>query len=236
MATAQMTAQNRNILARGLLLVAAYVTLYGVILFLSAGTFYWTEAWIFMALFIIYFAVWLSWGLKNNPDLLIERAQSMSGKGKPWDTILVRVNLLVSVVVYITAGLDAVRYGWSQVNFLLQVIGFLMLAIGYILPLYALMNNPFASGTVRIQKDRGHRVSTGGPYQFVRHPMYLGAITADFGIPFFLGSYWALIPGTVMAILFIYRTAREDQTLQEELPGYKEYTKQVRYRLLPGIW
>lgn len=66
--------------------------------------------------------------------------------------------------------------------------------------------------------------------------MYLGAIAADFGVPIFLGSYWALIPGTLMAILFIYRTAREDQTLQEELPGYKDYAKKVRYRLLPGVW
>ncbi|MEX1247892.1 MAG: isoprenylcysteine carboxylmethyltransferase family protein [Anaerolineales bacterium] len=88
----------------------------------------------------------------------------------------------------------------------------------------------------RIQTERGHRVSTGGPYQFVRHPMYVGSILADIGVPLFLGSYWALIPSALMAALFIYRTAREGITLQEELPGYKEYAQKVRYRLLSGAW
>jgi protein-S-isoprenylcysteine O-methyltransferase Ste14 len=66
--------------------------------------------------------------------------------------------------------------------------------------------------------------------------MYLGSLFADLGTPLFFGSYWALILGAVMAALFIYRTAREDQTLQEELPGYKDYAQKVRYRLVPGVW
>lgn len=238
MATTQIVDEKRrDILIRGLILVAVYVAAYCLVLFLSAGTLAWPEAWTFIALFAAYFVIWLSWGLKNNPDLLIERAQSMSGKGKPWDTVLVRVNLLVSVVTYTVAGLDAVRFGWSEVNPVLKAIGLILLIVGgYILPFLALSNNPFASGTVRIQTERGHRVASGGPYQFVRHPMYVGAIIADFAIPLFLGSYWALIPGAVMAAIFIYRTAREDETLKEELPGYREYAKKVRYRLVPGVW
>jgi protein-S-isoprenylcysteine O-methyltransferase Ste14 len=148
---------------------------------------------------------------------------------------LVKVNLLVSFTVYIVAGLDT-RFQWSSMGIGLQWIGFVLLILGYVLPQLALTNNPFASGVVRIQKDRGHTVSSGGPYKFVRHPMYLGSLLADFGIPLFFGSYWALIPGAIMAALFIYRTEREDQTLQEELPGYKEYSQKVRYRLVPGVW
>lgn len=234
---AELTQEKRRaILARGFLLVAIYIAGYCAVLFGSAGSFDWPEAWIFIALFVIYFTIWVTWGLRHDPDLLIERSQSLSGKAKPWDMKLVRINLLVSIVAYIVAGLDAVRFGWSSVNTSLKIVGFILFIFGYILPFYALSNNPFASGTVRIQTERGHRVASGGPYRFVRHPMYVGAIVAAFGVPLFLGSYWALIPGAVMALIFIYRTAREDQTLQDELKGYKEYAQKVRFRLLPGIW
>jgi len=89
---------------------------------------------------------------------------------------------------------------------------------------------------VRIQDERGQVVVTTGPYNYVRHPMYVGTITAIFCIPLVLGSYWALIPAVLIDILFVMRSAMEDRTLMEELPGYKEYASRVRYRLFPGIW
>lgn len=239
MATVKQTpsVQRRAIIIKGLRTVLLVTASMSAILFLSVGTLNWPKAWVFIGLFVIYFIVWVSWGLRNDPDLLMERAQAMEkeNKGKAWDKTLVKVNLLVSFTVYIVAGLDT-RFQWSSMSISLQWIGFALLILGYVLPQLALTNNPFASGVVRIQKDRGHKVSTGGPYKFVRHPMYLGSLFADFGTPLFFGSYWALIPGAIMAALFIYRTAREDQTLQEELPGYKDYAQKVRYRLVPGVW
>jgi protein-S-isoprenylcysteine O-methyltransferase Ste14 len=231
------TVQRNAIITKGLKTVFLVTASMAATLFLSAGTFFWFRAWVFIAFFVIYFIIWVSWGLRNDPDLLMERAQAMDkdNKGKSWDKTIVKANLLASFAVYIVAGLD-VRFHWSSMNTDLQWVGVALLLLGYVLPQLALSNNPFASGVVRIQKDRGHKVSTGGPYKFIRHPMYLGSLLADFGTPLFFGSYWALIPGTVMALLFLYRTAREDQTLQDELPGYKEYAQKVRYRLLPGIW
>jgi protein-S-isoprenylcysteine O-methyltransferase Ste14 len=90
--------------------------------------------------------------------------------------------------------------------------------------------------TVRIQKERGHAVATGGPYRFVRHPSYVGGILFELAAPILLGSWWALIPGMLNAILFVVRTALEDKTLQAELDGYQDYAARVRYRLLPGVW
>jgi protein-S-isoprenylcysteine O-methyltransferase Ste14 len=92
------------------------------------------------------------------------------------------------------------------------------------------------STMVRIQDDRGQQVVTNGPYRYVRHPMYVGTVLFAPGIPLLLGSWWALIPAGMIIVIFIIRTAMEDKTLMEELPGYAEYTKQVRYRLIPGIW
>jgi protein-S-isoprenylcysteine O-methyltransferase Ste14 len=229
--------QRKTIIAKGLRTVVLVTVLMSSTLFLSAGTFNWSKAWIFIGMFVLYFVTWVSWGLRNEPDLIMERAQAMEkeNQGKSWDKIIVRLNLLASFFVYIIAGLDY-RFHWSSVNNVLQWLGFVLLVLGYVLPQLALTNNRFASGIVRIQTDRGHTVSTGGPYKFIRHPMYLGSLFADFGTPLFFGSYWALIPGALMAALFIYRTWREDRTLQEELPGYKQYAQKVRFRLVPGIW
>ena len=96
--------------------------------------------------------------------------------------------------------------------------------------------NRFFSGTVRIQTERGHRVVTGGPYRFVRHPGYLGGVISYLAMPLILGSAWAYIPAAVGMAVTAIRAALEDRTLKKELPGYLEYTQATRYRLIPGIW
>ena len=89
---------------------------------------------------------------------------------------------------------------------------------------------------VRIQKERGHHVVTGGPYRFVRHPGYVGTILFEVSVSIMLGSFWALAIGGLNALLFIIRTALEDRTLHTELDGYPDYAQQVSHRLLPGVW
>jgi protein-S-isoprenylcysteine O-methyltransferase Ste14 len=97
-------------------------------------------------------------------------------------------------------------------------------------------SNAFFSQVVRIQSERGHAVATGGPYHYVRHPAYIGAILYELAVPVLLASWWALIPSALGAILLILRTALEDRTLQAELTGYVDYARQVRHRLVSGIW
>jgi len=101
---------------------------------------------------------------------------------------------------------------------------------------WAMGANAFFSPLVRIQTERGHKVADTGPYKFIRHPGYIGAMIFSLGIPLMLGSWWAVIPGLVSMILYFIRTALEDKTLQDELPGYLDYTQCVKYRLIPGVW
>jgi protein-S-isoprenylcysteine O-methyltransferase Ste14 len=108
--------------------------------------------------------------------------------------------------------------------------------LGYALFLWAMACNAFFAEGVRIQTERGHAVVTNGPYGFVRHPGYVGAILSQVSTPFLLGSPWALIPSIASGVLYVVRTCLEDQTLRQELPGYAEYTQHTRYRLLPGVW
>jgi protein-S-isoprenylcysteine O-methyltransferase Ste14 len=112
----------------------------------------------------------------------------------------------------------------------------LIFAFGYGFAFWAVLSNPFFATFVRIQDDRDHSVVSSGAYALVRHPGYAGVILAHLALPFALGSIWALVPAVVGTILFIVRTAREDQTLRDHLVGYREYQTRVRWRLLPGVW
>jgi protein-S-isoprenylcysteine O-methyltransferase Ste14 len=134
------------------------------------------------------------------------------------------------------AGLDAVRYHWSSMPFEFVYVGIILFALAMVLIASVLVVNPYAESSVRIQTDRGHTVITSGPYRLVRHPMYVGSFLMNLGMPLILGSVWALVLTGVITLLFVWRTAHEDQTLRRELPGYEEYAARTRYRLLPGLW
>ena len=134
------------------------------------------------------------------------------------------------------AGLD-VRFGWTrELSVAWHSAGAVVLAVGLGLSAWAMIANAYFSTAVRIQSDRGHTVCRTGPYRFVRHPGYVGFILQSLGTPFLLGSLWTLVPGITATVLMIIRTSLEDRTLQAELPGYRDFVQEVRYRLVPGIW
>ena len=163
----------------------------------------------------------------------MEKVQS----AKAWDKVLAPLMALsVSFPMVIVAGLDH-RFGWSPgFPLWLVVLGFLLIVLGYAFASWALIENRFFSSVVRIQVDRGHVVCDSGPYRFVRHPGYAGNMLALPGVMLALGSMWTLIPAVVALIIAVIRTVLEDQTLDEELPGYRDYARRVRYRLIPGIY
>ena len=111
-----------------------------------------------------------------------------------------------------------------------------MIALGYAFAAWAFLEDRFFSSMMRSQTDRGHAVCGSGPYRMVRHPGYAGNLLALPGIVLALDSAWTLIPVGVALIVAVVRTALEDRTLQAELPGYQEYTRRVRYRLVPGVY
>jgi protein-S-isoprenylcysteine O-methyltransferase Ste14 len=206
------------------------------VLFTSAGRLDWVMGWVYLGVFLAFDVATALVLLPKSPELLAERARIQEGT-KGWDQVLVRLAALyLPMAAWIVSGLDD-RFGWSpQMPAALQIAALAVVVSGYGLVVWAMAANPFFSGTVRIQKDRGHTVATGGPYCHVRHPGYLGAILFTLLMPILLGSLWALIPAGLALPAYVVRTALEDRTLHAELEGYAEYAEGVRYRLLPGVW
>ncbi len=204
---------------------------------LISGAWDWWEAWVYGVIGILGFVVSRALAAKRHPDILAERARSMEMKdAKPWDKFLAPVMALGSVIILIVAGLDKL-FGWtSPFSLPVKLAALILILFGFVLGSWALMENRFFSGVVRIQTDRGHYVVTTGPYRFVRHPGYVGALWSYLAIPIFLNSLWAFIPTGLLVIVIFLRTYMEDKTLQTELPGYKEFSQKTKYRLLPGIW
>ena len=205
------------------------------IFFIPAGSLRWPQAWIFIALYLSAVAGFYLSTKKRDPGLLKER-MSPQKNVKAWDRRIVRIYSLLLAAMTVLVGLDAVRFRWSHLAPGWNVLGFGGLALAMLLAFWATRENTFASQVVRIQDDRGHRVCSTGPYAHVRHPMYDGVILSIISFPLALGSLFALIPAGFVVGLFILRTSLEDKTLQEELPGYKEYGQKVRFRLIPGVW
>jgi len=207
----------------------------GVALFWSAGQIDWWSAWAAIVVWLAWFTAMDIFVLRFNPDLMVERLAPPKG-AKTWDKALLSILRLTELVRYILAGLDQ-RYGWTGGFPLAAQIGALMVcALSIAVFIWAIASNTFFSQVVRIQTDRGHKVATGGPYRYVRHPGYLGMILFELAISTLLASWWALIAGGLCALLLVLRTALEDRTLQAELTGYSDYARQVRYRLMPGVW
>ena len=212
----------------GLIMLAA-------LLFISAGRWNWGMGWALVALT----AAWIggtAWVvIPHHPELLAERIGPKQGS-KSWDTVILGFTGMNMLAKCIVAGLD-MRYGWSTgISLALQVAALLVAAAGYALVVWATGANAYFSQYVRIQTERGHTAVTGGPYQWVRHPAYVGIILFELASPILLGSAWALIPGVLSAMLYVARTALEDKTLQAELPGYPAYAARTPYRLMPGVW
>jgi protein-S-isoprenylcysteine O-methyltransferase Ste14 len=205
------------------------------ILFIPAGTLRWPQAWIFLLLYFSAVAWFYLYTKKKDPGLLKER-MSPPKNVKAWDRRIVRIYSLLLALMTVLAGLDAVRFRWSRLSLGWNILGFGGLGLAMQLAFWATRENTFASQVVRIQDDRGHRVCSTGPYAHVRHPMYVGVILSIISFPLALGSLFAFIPAGLIVGLFVLRTSLEDKTLQEQLPGYKEYAQKVRSRLIPGVW
>jgi len=217
-----------------LLLVLVVIPLLPILI---SGRWNWWEAWVMLAVFVLSFILSRALAVRKSPDILKERANyNQHENTQPWDKWLSPLVAFGSVFILLVAGLDAL-YHWSAgFPLAVEIAGLVLIAGGYILGSYAFIENAYFSGTVRIQDERGHRVVSSGPYGWMRHPGYLGSLVASLGMPLLLDSIWAFIPVVIFGAFFIIRTRLEDNFLQENLPGYREYAQKVRYRLLPGIW
>jgi protein-S-isoprenylcysteine O-methyltransferase Ste14 len=211
------------------------IVMLAVMLFLAAGTIDWIAGWAMVIVTAGWVAATAIVVMPRYPALLAERVGPKKG-AKTWDTALLGLYGVAMMIMWIVAGLDF-RNSWSSgIGPAAQIGAMLIVIAGYALVVWATGTNAFFSQVVRIQTERGHTVVSSGPYRVVRHPAYIGMILVVLGAPIMLGSWWALIPGVISALLVIVRTKLEDQTLQAELPGYADYAQHTRYRLIPGIW
>jgi protein-S-isoprenylcysteine O-methyltransferase Ste14 len=225
-------ALNRGRIVRFLLAVPVYFALF---MFLPVGTLAWARGWLFIVVFLVTLAVTGAYLWRVNPEVIVARAGLHEGT-KPWDIILLWILLPAVYAIIPVAALDDGRFHWLPVPWWVCAAGYVLFFLGWTLVARAEAVNKFFEVTVRLQTDRGQTVVDTGPYAVVRHPGYVAAVLALVGTALALGSVWALVPAGVGSAALVLRTAWEDQTLQAELPGYKEYTQRVRYRLIPGLW
>jgi len=215
--------------------VVFLVLLQAVILFASVWKWNWWNAWAYLGLYLAFLAFNAFVLLGKHKELVEERSQIGEG-AKGWDKIIGGISAFGGLLILILAGLDE-RFGWpGTIRLAVQISAFVLMGLTYPLFTWAMVSNKYFSTIVRIQKERGHTVQTGGPYRFVRHPGYASLLCSYITIPIALGSLWACIPMVLLVVNLFVRTELEDRTLQAELDGYKEYAARVRYRLIPGVW
>lgn len=226
---------DKKLLARYLLRESMGLLVMAAALFLSAGQLDWLQAWAVLAIMLAWIVATLLVLLRIHPDLMVERLGPRKG-AKPWDVAIMSAVGLLQLARYVLAGLDR-RYGWSGESAdILQLAAFFFCAAGYALVTWATASNAFFSQIVRLQPERSQAVVTNGPYRWVRHPAYTGAILFELAVPLLLGSRPAFYVSLTTSFLLVLRTYLEDHALQSELAGYADYVGRVRYRLLPGVW
>lgn len=209
--------------------------LFFTIIFISAGRINYWQGLVYVAIGLI-MSILSYTVFRIDPELLIERSKPGEGT-KKWDKAILGLSLLLTISMYITAGLDSGRFHCSPgFHWSLYLTGIILTVSGQLLFLVAQKQNKFFSSTVRIQTDRQHTVCETGLYKVVRHPAYLGSVIQALGFPLLFGSLWSIIPISLLIILFITRTNMEDKTLKNELNGYPEYAGKTRYRLIPNVW
>ncbi len=232
-----MSAPGRTVTPRVIVQLLVFVVLAPFLPLLISRRWDWWEAWVYAAIGILGFAASRALAARRHPDLLAERARGLRhDDAAPWDKRLAPLVGLGGALIPLVAGVEASIDSSPSFSPAVKLVALAALAAGYALASYALIENRFFSGMVRIQAERGHHVVSGGPYRWIRHPGYMGALVAYWATPFFLDSAWALVPALLLTIVLVIRTNLEDRTLQGQLAGYREYAERVHHRLIPLIW
>ena len=227
-----MDAEELRILRKKIMLLVPVVFLgLGLIFFVPAGTLDYWEAWVYCAVLLVPFLFVLTYLLRNDPELLVRRMRLNERESA--QKRIIRVSSLIFFTGFLIPGLDH-RYGWSDIPVEAVLAADILVMVGYALVFLVFRENPFASRVVEV--EQGQSVISTGPYALVRHPMYLGTSIMWLATPIALGSFWALPIFLILPVVLVYRIMNEEEVLLRELPGYREYTRKVKYRLIPGIW
>jgi protein-S-isoprenylcysteine O-methyltransferase Ste14 len=223
-------------IAKLLLQNLIWVAVMGALLLVPAGTLHWPAAWLFLATIAILGVTGGLWLAKTDPALLAERMRPMMQGDQPAaDKKFMLVFGFTALLWFLAIGLDR-RYHASGVPLALQVLGWAMIVLSTGFMMWVMRENSFAAPVIKLQTERGHHVVSSGPYAWVRHPMYSGTVLFFVGAPLLLGSWWGVAMSPLFILLFAVRAGIEERALLAGLPGYADYTRRVRYRLVPGLW
>jgi protein-S-isoprenylcysteine O-methyltransferase Ste14 len=202
-----------------------------LLLFLPAGTLGYWQAWLWLFTLFTPMVFVLIYLLRNDPDLL-ERRMHMRETQKTQKRV-VQFGGIFLLLPFVIPGFDQ-RFDWSQVPAAIVIAADVLMFLSYCLFIWVMRENSYASRVIEVEK--GQKVSSSGPYAIIRHPMYLAAIGIYVFTPLVLASYWAVIPTALIIPMLVVRILNEEKVLTTELPGYEEYLRKVRYRLIPGLW
>jgi protein-S-isoprenylcysteine O-methyltransferase Ste14 len=214
-----------------------YLLLTATVLALASGDPAWAGGWLYLGT-LAAGQLATAWTLAlGDPALLRERSAAAAGQGTvAWDRWLARLTASGPLVCGLVAGLS-VRWRWvPALPPAAEAAGIALYALGLLVGLWAMTSNPFFTPVLRIRPEQGHTVATGGPYRFVRHPGTAGALLGDLAAPIILASPWSSVPAVLVAALLVVRMLYEDRALRAGLPGYADYARSVRRRLVPGVW
>jgi len=208
----------------------------GALLLLPAGTLRWPAAWLYLATTAALGLAGGLWLARVDPALLEERMRPMMQEDQPEaDKKFMLAFGAAALAWFIVLGLDH-RWHGPNLPLALQALGYVLMLAATLFMLRVIRENTFAAPVVKVQAERSHRVIDSGPYAFVRHPMYSGAVLYFVAIALMLGSLWGLALTPVFFVLFSIRAGLEERVLTGGLPGYADYVARVRYRLVPGLW
>jgi protein-S-isoprenylcysteine O-methyltransferase Ste14 len=224
----------KNLNAKACLALAVLVGVMGLLLFVPAGTVHYWQAWVYLSIFTGASLLITLYLMKKDPALLERR---MSGgptaEKQPAQKVIMTGTSLGFIALLVVPTLDY-RFGWSAVPVGGVVAGDVLVAMGFYLIFLVYRENTYTSATIEVTE--GQKVISTGPYAIVRHPMYASASLYLLGTPLALGSWWGFAPIAAMMPFLIWRLIDEERFLAKNLPGYTEYQKRVRYRLVPFVW
>jgi protein-S-isoprenylcysteine O-methyltransferase Ste14 len=202
--------------------------------FVPAGTLNYWQGWLYVATWIVVGSAYTGYVAKHDPSLLKRRTEAGVTHEKEPEQKMIIVFLYVAFILLVTLPPLDFRFGWSRMPWYASVLGDVFIAVSFYIFFLVSKENTYAAGSVRV--EHGQKVISTGVYGIVRHPMYFGALCLFVGTPVALGSLWSLLLVPLFLPILYFRITNEEKVLKRDLRGYEEYTHNVRYRLIPGLF
>ena len=222
---------NRELVKTALTRTLGFSAMVGLLVIVPAGIGYW-QGWLYWIVFSLCSLAVTLYFLRHDPALVERRLRARTEKEESQKVIRALLSVVL-ILLYVLPGIDH-RFGWSHVPTFVVVVADAVVVLGFAIVFMTFKANSHAAAIIDVAP--GQRVVSTGPYAMVRHPMYLGAALLLLATPFALGSVWAIILAVIAVGGLVWRLLEEERYLSQHLPGYNDYRRMTRYRLVPFIW